>query len=172
MEVGNWRGKAAKFDPWVYEKVGVDDSVLANYRDSGGHSVQLYIGYYKSQREGDLAHSPKNCMVGGGWNISDINVINLTVPSYDEPMQAICLTMTKGTAKEVVLYWYYERGRVITSEYYQKFYLIVDAITRKRTDGSLIRLISTVGDSEDATREKLKDFAIEIFPIVKAHIPA
>lgn len=172
MEIGNWKGVAGKFDAWVYDKVGVDDSILAHYQDDIGTSMELYVGYYKSQREGGLSHSPRNCMVGSGWNISKIKVITIPDKADLHPMQAVCLEMVKASEKELVLYWYYERGRIITSEYHKKYYLILDALTRKRTDGALIRLISRVSGSEEAALEKMTQFASELFPILKRHIPA
>ena len=45
----------------IYDILGVDDSFLCDYRDDKNRMVQLYIGFYQSQREGDLIHSPKNC---------------------------------------------------------------------------------------------------------------
>jgi EpsI family protein len=111
-------------------------------------------------------------MVGSGWNISNIENINISDPSRGELIQAVCLRMIKGNERELVLYWYYERGRIITSEYHKKFFLLLDALTRKRTDGALIRLISRVSGSEKATLEKMTQFASELFPILKGHIPA
>ena len=65
----------------IYDKLGVDDSFLANYHTPDGRYVQLYVGYYQSQREGDLIHSPKNCMPGAGWNITDTSLEELVIPN-------------------------------------------------------------------------------------------
>ena len=65
-QIGEWVGRESRFDERIYAKLGVDDSFLAHYRTSDGHQVELYIGFYQSQREGDLIHSPKNCMPGAG----------------------------------------------------------------------------------------------------------
>ncbi|MBW1916251.1 MAG: EpsI family protein, partial [Deltaproteobacteria bacterium] len=62
VEIGDWLGQETRFDQEIYDAVGVDDSFLCNYQSSDGRQVQLYIGFYQSQREGDLIHSPKNCM--------------------------------------------------------------------------------------------------------------
>ena len=171
--IGPWKGKLDHFEDWVYEKTGVDDSILSHYYDAAGNYVQLYIGYYDSQREGDIIHSPRNCMPGGGWNIAETSRIDLAVPSHDpELVKVLLLRVQNGLRKQLVLYWYHSRGRVISSEYHQKVYLILDSITRRRTDGSFVRLISPVVDSEEQTLEFLKRFAAELFPIIEEYIPS
>ena len=173
MTIGCWSGELDHFDDWVYEKTGVDDSILSQFYDPSGNYVQLYIGYYESQREGDIIHSPRNCMAGGGWNIVETSRINLTVPSHPHnSVKVIYLLTQKGMEKQIVLYWYHSRGRVISSEYYQKIYLVIDSITRQRTDGSFVRLISPVKVGEKQTLEVLKGFAADLFPIIEEYIPS
>ena len=173
MIIRGWHGELDYFDDWVYEKTGVDDSILSHFYDSSGNDVQLYIGYYESQREGSIIHSPRNCMIGKGWNMIETSRINLTVPSHPHDLiKVIYLLIQKGLDKQIVLYWYYSRGRVISSEYYQKIYLVIDSITRRRTDGSFVRLILPVKDSEKQTLEVLKGFAADLFPVIEEYIPS
>jgi EpsI family protein len=81
--------------------------------------------------------------------------------------------MKKGIHEQMVLYWYQSRGRIISSEYLQKIYLVLDSINRKRTDGSFVRLITPIrgGDDKQAF-QTLKGFATEVFPILSEYIPA
>ena len=67
-KLGDWVGTEERFDQRIYDILGVDDSILINYQGPQRRQVQLYVGYYQSQREGDIIHSPKNCMPGSGWN--------------------------------------------------------------------------------------------------------
>lgn len=173
MSFGNWQGKGERFEDWVYKMTGVDDSVLCNYTDGSGNNVQLYIGYYKNQKEGKIIHSPRNCMAGKGWNITGTSEIELLIKSpKPKKVKVRLLNLQNGLKQQIVLYWYYSRGRVITSEYQQKLYLVVDSITRKRSDGSFVRLISPVFESENQTLDLIKSFAVEIFPIIVEHIPS
>ena len=41
---------------------GVEEYVLADYRKPSQPAVNLYVGFYQSQKEGDIIHSPKNCL--------------------------------------------------------------------------------------------------------------
>ena len=173
-EIGEWKGIEQRFDSKIYEILGVDDSFLATYRNPNGVQVQLYIGFYQSQREGDLIHSPKNCMPGAGWKIIDSSIEELDVSTADyETVETIRFKLKNGIHEQAVLYWFQSRGRIISSEYLQKIYLVIDSITRQRTDGSFIRLIAPIqnGD-EEKTLLYLKDFAKLIFPILTEYIPA
>jgi EpsI family protein len=173
-QIGEWAGKEYHFEAKIYKILGVDDSFLGSYRTSDGRQVDLYIGFYQSQREGDLIHSPKNCMPGGGWNIVHTSIEEITTPGTNpENNKVIKLMLQKGAQKQVVLYWFQSRGRIINSEYMQKIYLVVDSIIHHRTDGSFIRLITSVenGD-EDKALNTLKDFAVQLMPILYEYIPS
>lgn len=173
-QIGNWVGKEQRFDQRIYEKLGVDESFLANYRDSNNREINLYIGFYQSQREGELIHSPKHCMPGSGWIISKRSLEKLEVPSIDNNrIKVVMLVQQKGAEKNLVLYWYHSRGRILHSEYWQKIYLVLDSIFRRRTDGSFVRLISQVkNENEEEALNVLRDFAETIFPIINEHIPS
>lgn len=173
-QIGEWIGTESRFDPEIYEILGVDDSFLCNYRTKDGRQTELYIGFYQSQREGDLIHSPKNCMPGGGWNIVNTKLRKIRKSKNGEDtVEVIQLDLQNGPQKQIVLYWFHSRGRIIASEYLQKIYLVTDSITRQRTDGSFIRLISPViNNDEDKALKSLIDFAETIMPVLHEYIPS
>ena len=39
-------------------------------------------------------------------------------------------------------YWFQQRGRFITNEYLVKWFIFCDALTKDRTDGAMVRLIT------------------------------
>jgi EpsI family protein len=174
LQIGDWHGTIGLFDEKVYKVLGVDDSILVNYHKPLRDGIQLYIGFYKSQREGELIHSPKNCMPGSGWTIADVSLVKLNLKkSKGEPIKVIQLIMHKGSQRQVAIYWFHSRGRVISSEYFQKIYLVWDSITRHRTDGSFIRLLSlTTASDQTQTTQDLKRFAEQILPILDEYIPS
>ena len=172
-KIGEWIGQESFFDQKIYEILGVEDSVLISYRDPEGKEVQLYVGYYDSQREGDLIHSPKHCMPGAGWEITQTSLEEMTLPgSKRKTIKVIKLILEKGIHKQVVLYWFQSRGRFISSEYLQKIYLVWDAIFKNRTDGSFVRLIAPVHTKGmDYTLNYLKAFAQQLIPVLEEYIP-
>jgi len=170
--IGKWQGKKEQFDPEIYDVLGVDDSVLMNFRSPDNRHVNVYVGFYQSQKEGDLIHSPKNCMPGAGWNIVDTRLEQVELEGSQNPKKVILLEIQKGSEKQLMLYWFQSRGRIIPSEYWQKIWLVIDSITKRRTDGSFVRLISPVTGSEAQTLETLKSFARKIYPYLNEYIPS
>ena len=65
LVVDGWHGRAAPLASDVVALLGVDDHVYRTYV-RGGVPLNLYAGYYDSQRRGDTMHSPRNCLPGAG----------------------------------------------------------------------------------------------------------
>lgn len=172
VTIDQWRGKTGQMDDEVYNILGVEDYILADYRKNDTELVNLYVGFYQSQKEGDIIHSPKNCMPGSGWNIIQTSIETVPVNTEEKEINVIKLLLQKGAEKQVVLYWFQSRGRIISSEYMQKIWLVVDSIIKQRTDGSFVRLISPVVEDEKSTTLLLKEFAKKVYPFLKEHIPS
>lgn len=171
LEIDEWKGVTSEMDEEVYNILGVEDYILANYRKPSGEMVNLYVGFYQSQKEGDIIHSPKNCMPGAGWNITGTSIETVPLDSTGKSMKVIKLLLQKGQEKQIVLYWFQSRGRIISSEYMEKAWLVLDSIFRHRTDGSFVRLITPVIKDETASVNLLKEFAQKTFPYLNEHIP-
>lgn len=172
-QITEWKGEETFFGDRIYEALGVDDSVLINYSQDDGKTVEMFVGFYNSQREGDLIHSPQNCLPGGGWRIVQVNTEMLCVPgNTPENIKVVKLVLEQGIQQLVLLYWFQSRGRYIHSEYWQKFYLVWDAVTKNRTDGSFVRLIAPVGkNGVDYTTAYIKSFAETLIPILNNYLP-
>ena len=78
----------------------------------------------------------------------------------------------KGLDKQLVLYWYQDRGRVITSEYWAKIYMVWDAIFKNRTDGAFVRLtVPFTKDNEEKVFEQAEAFTERVFPLLQEYLP-
>jgi len=170
--LGPWTGQKQPLEQRIVKAVGVTDYTNRLYENPTEPPVQLYVGYYSSQRTGDTIHSPKNCLPGAGWDPikSDYATIKL-----DDGRQIVVneYVIAQGLDKELVFYWYQGRGRVIASEYWGKFWMISDAITRNRTDGALVRLITPIAGASDLSQAhaRLVKFTQGIFPYLNKFIP-
>lgn len=170
-QIGLWKGTEHFFSDEIYNFVGVDDSALINYSNPPENEIQLYIGYYKSQRKGDMIHSPKNCMPGSGWEITSTTYENIETKD-GETIRIIKLILEKGAEKQIVFYWFHGRGRIVDSEYKQKIYLVIDSIFKNRTDDSFIRIISPVNNNQiDNTLKSMKEFTKDLMTILEQYIP-
>ena len=54
-----------------------------------------------------------------------------------------------GKQRQLVYYWFQQRGRIITNEYLAKWYLFQDSLTLARTDGALVRLVTPIAEGVD-----------------------
>ena len=89
------------------------------------------------------------------------------------PLLVNRVLISHGDEKQLVYYWFQQRGRVMTNEFLVKWYMLVDALLRQRTDGALVRLIMPLRPGEDisALDQQLGQFAARLAPVLPAFIP-
>ncbi len=170
MKVKDWKGVPAKMDQREYEIAGVEDYVLASFYRQGHAPIHFYLGYYESQKQGDTIHSPKNCLPGSGWNILESGTVKVHIPGKKLPVTLAQMLLGKGKQRQMVLYWFHSRGRIISSEYMQKIWLVTDSIFRHRTDGSFVRITCPVTRDREHTIEEMKPFVQAIFPVLDQYM--
>lgn len=168
--IGSWTGNEQPFDDKTLQAVGVSDYTNRVYSSQTLGVAQLYVGYYASQRTGDTIHSPKNCLPGAGWDPIQTGTTRILVPGGRQ-IVVNEYVIQQGLDKELVFYWYQDRGRVIASEYSAKFWMVADAIARNRTDGALVRLVTAMNDGEVDARARLVSFAQTLFPHLENALP-
>ncbi len=169
LEIAGWEGHAtAPFDDDVVATLGVDDYINRWY-ERDGVPISLYVGYYASQRSGDTIHSPQNCLPGAGWVPTDVGRYQL--PVGDGSVVVTRYEIAKGLKRQIVLYWYQGRGRIISGEYAQKGWLMFDAARYGRSDGGLVRLITPVLTTPDASLQEISAFAVALLPRLQESLP-
>ncbi len=172
MGIGGWAGAdAAPLDLDTMRVLGVDDYLLRAYATPGAQ-VGLYVGYYRSQRQGDTIHSPMNCLPGAGW--VPLQAGRTTIAAGTSGVVEVNrYVIQKGEDRQVALYWYQGRGRTVASEYWSKTFLVWDAALRHRTDGALVRVLSPVARGEDASAagHRAEAFAADVFPLLSRFVP-
>lgn len=171
-QIGTWQqsGGDEQFDKETVEVLGASDYLLRNYRAADGRSVNFYVGYYASQRDGATFHSPLNCLPGAGWVMNEPGTITIT-PKGRAPFVANRYLIQNGLHKELLIYWYQGRGRSIASEYWGKVYTVVDSVRLRRSDGAMIRIMTPVGDSESEAMQAAVDLAANSSTILPEFVP-
>lgn len=140
MTLGSWSGqRQPDFDRETLAVLGVDDYVTRLYR-RGPDAVDLYVGYYESQKRGGTIHSPLNCLPANGWQPLTHARVRLAVDAGTS-IEANRYVIQRGLDRQLVYYWFQSHGRTVASEYATKAYLILDGLTRHRTDGALVRVV-------------------------------
>ena len=174
---GGWSGRPDHLDSDVLTTLALDDYVLTNYSVAGEPWVNFYSAYYAMQSTGRSTHSPRNCMPGGGWRITELKETSVTpIGNAAASMASVTVNraiIQRGDQRQLVYYWFDQRGRSLTDELKVKWFILQDSITRNRSDGALIRLVTPVTPSEDLAQadRRLSRFLGSIAPRLPVHIP-
>lgn len=156
----------------VVQMLGVDDYIDFNYSTAKVQPINLYVAFYESVGTGGGYHSPKNCLPGVGWGIDAEKTMKIQLGGGQAPVTVSELIIRNRNDYQVVLYWYQNRGRIIHSEYWEKIYLVLDAIMKKRRDGTFVRLIAPApnGDIQQAEKD-LQQFAALVLAELNNFLP-
>jgi EpsI family protein len=170
LTLDGWEGRsAAPLADDVLNTLGVDDHISRRYVGQAGMPIGLYVGYYASQRTGDTIHSPQNCLPGAGWRPVASGELSIATPSGRVTVNRYVIQ--KGLDRQVVLYWYQGRGRVVANEYTNKALLMFDAARLNRTSGGLVRILAPVVTTAEAATDELTAFAAALLPHLNRHLP-
>lgn len=174
LDLGDWRGRPERMNPLHLGILRLDDYLLANFQDRGSGLVNLYVGYYATQRHGLAAHSPSECLPADGWEMQRLERRALPgVAGHDGPLAVNRVVIQKGPSRQLVYYWFQQRERTLTGEYAVKAWLLWDLLTRQRSDGALVRLITPLapGEAEAAADARLAGFAAEMALRIPSYVP-
>ena len=160
-----------RFSPATEEVLKATDYVMRDYF-ARSRRFNLYIGYYASQRTGATYHSPQNCLPGSGWEMSNGSAVEILSPE-GRVVKASRYVVTNGNRRSIMIYWYQGRGRTNSSEYWDKFHTIVDSISKGRSDGAMVRVMTpvSVGESDDEAFEVVKNFAGTVADSLSEYVP-
>jgi len=173
MQIGGWAGKEVIIPDNIRQVLGAGDFLDRVYTDpSSMYAVDLFLAYFPSQRAGSTIHSPQNCLPGAGWMPVESGPINIGIPKGG-PVFVNRYVIAKGLDKQLVLYWFQSHGRAVSSEYWAKFYLVADSIRTGRSDGSLVRIVTPIGNSESINHAEARavEFAHVLSPLLAGFIP-
>ena len=171
--IGDWKAVNEQIiDQRSMAVLLVDDYIMRTYVNSKGEAVGLYVGYFKTQKEGKQVHSPRQCLPGAGWSIATNKVYSLKLKNRKAAEVPInYFLMQQGKQQQLYLWWYHGRGRIYANEYLNKLYLIWDAITMRRTDGALVRVNMAVRDDIGKILKAETDFINLFAPLLTEYIP-
>ncbi|MEM8770234.1 MAG: VPLPA-CTERM-specific exosortase XrtD [Pseudomonadota bacterium] len=168
-EFPGWRTDIRPMDPTVAEVLGADDTIVMNLFSPEDDPYNLYVAYLEAQRDGRSWHSPRQCIPGGGWQISSHDILQTDAKNKTFNR----LVIENRNQRQLVYYWYDQRGRMVANEFTMKFLLMFDAVVKKRSDGALVRLMTPVRDSEPiaAADARLKAMMADMEAFMPEYVP-
>lgn len=169
-EFPGWKTDVRPLDPSVAEVLAADDAIVVNLVAPDAELFNLYVAYFEAQRDGRSWHSPRQCIPGGGWQITRHDIL----PVEGAPDKHYNrLVIENRDVRQLVYYWYDQRGRTIANEFVMKLMLMFDAVTKKRSDGAMVRLMTPVRNGENISDAdaRLKKMMAEMDAFLPAYIP-
>ena len=176
---GGFSGRAQALDREIVATLAVDDYLLADFQRAGEPAVNFYVAYYASQGGGQSTHSPRTCLPGDGWRIAELTQAAVGV-SRTHPIEAALPALVvnraviqKGSSRQLVYYWFQQRGRSLTDELEVKWTILRDGLLLGRSDGALVRLVTAVapGESMATADARLQALLAEVQKELPAHVP-
>lgn len=158
----------------VKDVLRADDYFIADYKKLGSADINLYIVYYENQKDGSALHSPKACLPGGGWRISESSIIDLT--RFGNTGKANRAIIEQNGQKLLVYYWIRQNANNYANEFKARLSLLKQSISTGRTDGALIRVIRPIisidGQDEIAIAEQdVTSFISSFMPLLPLYLP-
>ena len=149
--------------------LGADDHLNRIYASPSLGPVAFYVGYYGAQTQGDSIHSPRNCLPGNGW--LPVTSSQPLLPAGDRAVPVNRYVIERRGERQLVLYWFQGRRRVVAGEYANKAYLLHDALRFGRTDGALVRVIAPLRGAERDADAAATQFAGAVLPRLWEWLP-
>ena len=170
LRLPSWHGMPGPdIEPDVAKVLDADEYLNRIYRSAGGAVVGLWVAFYSAQRQGDAIHSPMNCLPGTGWTplshsrpLLQVGAARFAVNRY---------VVQKRGARQIVIYWFQGRGRIVASEYANKAFLLVDALRHRRTDGALVRIVAPIRTDEHRAEADAMSFITGLHPHLARRLP-
>ncbi|MEN6474569.1 MAG: exosortase C-terminal domain/associated protein EpsI [Syntrophaceae bacterium] len=139
-QIGGWNYVTARsFSKDVEAMLDTDDYIDYTYRSPENIRAEVLISYFSSMREGKQFHSPKNCMLGSGWETLETRRLFISWRNKAVPVNYMLVRRNERIF--AVLYWMQGRGRLLDSEYLERIYRVIDSFKIRRTDGAFVRIM-------------------------------
>lgn len=168
-QLGRWKASSEQSmgaDTEAYLKP--DEYILRDYVDqAGGSPIGLFVAFFKSLQNVYGPHSPRICLPGAGWLVTSSKILNVSVPGRVEPIPVNQFTMEKSGGRILVLYWYQNDRDAWAQEFHAKLRLLPDLLRYRRSDVSLVRLITPLrSQTPDVELANCVEFTRRLYPFL------
>ncbi len=164
-QIGERHGVPGELKENVVELLDPSEYLLTEYRSGQKPGVQLFMASWDVQRERSRTPTPRICLPGKGWTVKHIRPHEIPdVRLWGEELVVNRAPIQRKQQQQLVYYWYVQAGRQIISERMLRWYRSIDALFRRRSDATLIRLVTPLDSGETWTDAdtRLGDFARQL----------
>lgn len=166
-ELDEWYGVRSSLDFKTIDFLGLSDYALIDFHDKNNQMVNFYIAYYQTQKHGVVPHSPKLCIPGGGWQITNLDDAQYNGIRFNR------VVIDKGNSRQLVYYWYKIGNKNISNEYLLKWVTFMSSLNLRRTDVALIRLTTALAPNEniEVADRRLEHLLLRINGQLSQYVP-
>ena len=173
--VDAWAGVPEALDIETERVLGATDYINISYAAPGETGyVNFFTAWYEKQTEGAAIHSPAVCLPVGGWEVFSIDPTPVSMPGtvYGD-FVANRAVIQKGLSKQLVYYWFEQRGKRMTNDYLVKASVVYDSLTMGRADGAMVRFVTAIdrNETEADAEARLMRFMAQLLPKLPRFIP-
>ena len=174
--IGDWDSYQIPLELPTAQLMNASDHINAIYSKPGSSDsyISFFAAYYDKQTEGSGIHSPEVCLPVGGWEVFSIDPTPVSFPDtvYGD-FQVNRAVIEKGLSRQLVYYWFEQRGARMTNDYLAKIGVVYDSLTIGRTDGALVRFVTPISanETEADADARLQGFMAELLPRLPRYIP-
>jgi exosortase D (VPLPA-CTERM-specific) len=175
--IDRWTGQPIPLDSATLEILKDTDTYNGDFVEGPGlPQANLFIAYYDSLAKGAAIHSPQVCLPASGWEFSSFKEKSFSDLEPGVSGTYNDVVIQKGEQKMIVYYWYQQRERRTANEFMMKYYLLLDSFSKRRYDGAMIRLLTTVDPAAGnrgvaQAEERLHLFAQAVFSRLPSYLP-
>ena len=172
--IGDWQGERSYMSEEILDSLWADDYVQIHFSNTRtGDMLLVFVPYYEYQETRHTAHSPVSCLLGGGFAPRSREIIQSNFPPPFGHVEIRQMVLEKDGKLLLSNYWFQQRGRIIVSEYRNKWYLFWDSVTKRRTDGALVRLEMPLRPYQNvkAAQAVMDSFTQELMKILPEYVP-
>ncbi|MFA9229798.1 MAG: VPLPA-CTERM-specific exosortase XrtD [Microgenomates group bacterium] len=174
-DIGPWAGSPEALDPDIEKVLGATDYINISYAAAGeSNYVNFFTAWYEKQTEGAAIHSPAVCLPVGGWEVFSIDPTPISMPGtvYGNFI-ANRAVIQKGLSKQLVYYWFEQRGKRMTNDYLVKASVVYDSLTMGRADGAMVRFVTPIAreETEADAEARLMRLMADLLPKLPRFVP-
>ena len=172
LGLGDWSAREYRLPQETESVAGASEYYFGDFTSRSDGMVNLYVSFYETQLKGQIPHSPKVCIPGGGWRIENIQKVSL-INRDGEPFEANRLVIVKGDHKQLTYYWLKQGHNMYSQEWLARLDLVRSSLFNNRTDGALIRMVTEIEpqQSEQVADDRLVKFSRLLLGVLSQYVP-
>ncbi len=158
----------------VIRELNTDVYLYRNYMSKNGRVLNVYIGYYGTQKGGRSNHNPEGCYPGAGWSILQEGETNIAIEHGGVKNDVVLNTIQvkKGDEKQLVYHWYQtQKSMVIRNGVQQNMNRFKNRLLYNRDDGAFIRISEDMGNNYFESKKDIENFIKLLFPLLNKYWP-